>query len=335
MQEEKNTPDTQPSAELNLVTLDTKHNSQNRPKEAYKKRDSGYGSISSSFSENEKSPEKDIVEKADARNKIFETERENVKLGTEQQKESHKGATSKVLSPHTIQEHSDESGYYGTTDRGEDISPRSSSQDLQKQGQVSVPYTDGNGYSGFLNSVKNGNIPLMESFLSGKATLLEMDKFKRNCFHLAAENNQEEILDNLITEAKTHQCLHELINAYDQFTMTPLHVATLKNHPQIIQILLNAGADPKQGDSVGQTCLHMVAKRGQLDLARILEAKGADFNIKTAGGKTAADLAREHGQGKMENFLQGKDFFPDAKVSIVCENKRRKTKCKINIGRQF
>lgn len=60
---------------------------------------------------------------------------------------------------------------------------------------------------------------------------------------------------------------------------------------EVVQFLLEHGADVKTVDSKGYTALHGAAFRGDNEMAKYLLAQGADIHAKTKDGDTVADLA--------------------------------------------
>lgn len=79
--------------------------------------------------------------------------------------------------------------------------------------------------------------------------------------------------------------------------VTALHAAVSANQLQVVEWLLDAGADPNARQQMDYTPLMGAAANARLDMIDLLLARGADPSLTTTDGKTAADLAREHGHG--------------------------------------
>lgn len=77
--------------------------------------------------------------------------------------------------------------------------------------------------------------------------------------------------------------------------VTALHAAVSSNQTQIVQWLVDAGADVNARQQMDYTPLMGAAANARLEILDILLAHGADPAMKTVDGKSAADLAREHG----------------------------------------
>lgn len=76
---------------------------------------------------------------------------------------------------------------------------------------------------------------------------------------------------------------------------TALMLAAAKNHPDIVDLLLENGANPNQADDGGGTALIYASWKGHLDIVRALLNRGADANAKTRDGRTPLAVARDFG----------------------------------------
>ena len=82
----------------------------------------------------------------------------------------------------------------------------------------------------------------------------------------------------------------------DFFQNTPLHIATLFGHNEIIVQLLNAGADVNARNRIGETPLGYIGNRN-LEGLNILIKAGADVNAQEMDGTTALMMATYKGVG--------------------------------------
>lgn len=103
----------------------------------------------------------------------------------------------------------------------------------------------------------------------------------------------------------------ELLNARDKEGNTPLHWAAWRGFPDVVEALLDAGADVgahSRNEHWGTTPLHAAAHGNQRAVAEVLIRRGADVNAARAIGEgtplaetkhhkatAVAKLLREHG----------------------------------------
>ena len=88
---------------------------------------------------------------------------------------------------------------------------------------------------------------------------------------------------------------------------TVLHIACMKKErPDVIDLLVQAGADVNAQAADGFTPLHIAAIYGNLRIVRKLVDLDADVNIITANGKNAAGVAHLFEESEIEEYLVSK-----------------------------
>ena len=82
-----------------------------------------------------------------------------------------------------------------------------------------------------------------------------------------------------------------IFSSLDARGNTPLHLATMQGHKEVVQLLAASGADTDLRDQVGYEPAHMAALHGHLNCLIILAAMGASINSKTDDRKLPLHLA--------------------------------------------
>ncbi|MCH2181925.1 MAG: ankyrin repeat domain-containing protein [Mariniblastus sp.] len=90
------------------------------------------------------------------------------------------------------------------------------------------------------------------------------------------------------------------VNGKNEKGETPLHIAAVFCHEEIVELLIANGADVHAGDEIGWTPLHRAAYsfttgRRPAIIAERLIAAGAEVNAKSENGSTPLDVANNWG----------------------------------------
>ena len=80
------------------------------------------------------------------------------------------------------------------------------------------------------------------------------------------------------------------VNAADEGGSLPLHIASLNGHLEIVELLIEAGADVGAGDADNSSALNCAASRGHLDIVKLLVANGALGEVHTIHNHMGADF---------------------------------------------
>lgn len=99
----------------------------------------------------------------------------------------------------------------------------------------------------------------------------------------------------------------QLAHARDEDKSTPLHYAAWKGHPEIIDLLIDAGADigaHNENGHWGTTALHAAAHGNRKTAAEALIRRGANVNAVRASGKgTPLDETKVHNATSVAKIL--------------------------------
>ena len=117
-----------------------------------------------------------------------------------------------------------------------------------------IEIKDGRGYNALIESVKHGNLDIA-AFL----------------------------IDN---EADVNTSISSIF-------YTALHFAVIKNRLDILELLIQAGANINASDKHGRTPLILAAEFGYADIIQILLDSGANILIKNNDGKNAKQVAKK------------------------------------------
>jgi ankyrin repeat protein len=85
----------------------------------------------------------------------------------------------------------------------------------------------------------------------------------------------------------------------------PVHAAAAARDAESLRLLLEAGADPTLRQQAGFTALHAAAHADEPELARLLLDHGADPTLTTDDGRDAARIAADDGSGRVAALLAG------------------------------
>lgn len=138
---------------------------------------------------------------------------------------------------------------------------------------------------------------------------------KRNgmsLLHLAVSGRSQETIQLLLAN-------HADLNARDSISKgTPLHRAVKKNYIEIVELLIDRGANINQNSS-GVTPLHLAILRKHQDIIELLVAKGADINFQRGSLHSPLHRAAKLGLLEVAELLLASGANVDAKQPLGAE----------------
>ncbi|XP_072281308.1 poly [ADP-ribose] polymerase tankyrase-2 isoform X2 [Pyxicephalus adspersus] len=107
---------------------------------------------------------------------------------------------------------------------------------------------------------------------------------KSTPLHFAAGFGRKDVVEYLLQSGAN-------VHARDDGGLIPLHNACSFGHAEVVNLLLRHGADPNARDNWNYTPLHEAAIKGKIDVCIVLLQHGADPTIRNTDNRTALDLS--------------------------------------------
>ncbi|XP_073684338.1 poly [ADP-ribose] polymerase tankyrase-2 isoform X2 [Garra rufa] len=107
---------------------------------------------------------------------------------------------------------------------------------------------------------------------------------KSTPLHFAAGFGRRDVVDYLLQHGAN-------VHACDDGGLISLHNACSFGHAEVVNLLLQHGADANSRDNWNYTPLHEAAIKGKIDVCIVLLQHGAEPTIRNTDGRTALDLA--------------------------------------------
>lgn len=180
-------------------------------------------------------------------------------------------------------------------------------------------------------AVLTGQDRLVRRLVTAGAIVDAQDLRGETPLHIACRTGCIQVVKNLLAPVRhselqkntwdiPYQRLPQDLGIQNCEGQTPLHVATIAGHKDIVQLLLNAGADPNAAEAKsGRTALHLAAERGRAGLVELLvSCNDVDLLRRTYAGMTAAHLALGRNLDLIVHILQAdSDDLSDAESDMT------------------
>uniref|UniRef100_A0A671R307 Poly [ADP-ribose] polymerase n=1 Tax=Sinocyclocheilus anshuiensis TaxID=1608454 RepID=A0A671R307_9TELE len=132
---------------------------------------------------------------------------------------------------------------------------------------------------------RNGDVSRVKRLVdSVNVNAQDMAGRKSTPLHFAAGFGRKDVVEHLLQMGAN-------VHTRDDGGLIPLHNACSFGHAEVVSLLLCQGADPNARDNWNYTPLHEAAIKGKTDVCIVLLQHGADPNIRNTDGKSALDLA--------------------------------------------
>lgn len=144
---------------------------------------------------------------------------------------------------------------------------------------------------------------LVERLVEGGADVNLMDRHGQTALHLACQDG--DINSVFAIRDVTHRChLRIRLDLKNFQGFSALHVATLHGNKQLVETILDMGADINDQDSnSGRTALHHAVEAGKHHVTEYLISRGADVNKVTFAGNTPLHTACGRDMDQMVKLL--------------------------------
>ncbi|XP_006819141.1 tyrosine-protein kinase HTK16-like [Saccoglossus kowalevskii] len=124
----------------------------------------------------------------------------------------------------------------------------------------------------------------------------------KTALHIASYNGCDDIVDLLLDAGAN-------VNSKSSSFITALHCACAGNRPSTCKMLLSKGADPtERHPTTGWVPLHEAAQRGHVECVRTLLSMNVPCNPRSCDGKTPKDLAERYEKQSCVTILE--DYVP-------------------------
>ncbi|KAF7495368.1 Poly [ADP-ribose] polymerase tankyrase-1 [Sarcoptes scabiei] len=146
----------------------------------------------------------------------------------------------------------------------------------------------GNPENRLLEASRTGDLELVQMILEKHPHLVncrDVDGRQSTPLHFAAGYNRLDVVEYLLEHGAD-------VRAKDKGGLVPLHNACSYGHYEVAELLLKKGANVNATDLWKYTALHEAASKSKIDIVKLLLRHGADVSKKNRDGDTPIDLVK-------------------------------------------
>ena len=148
------------------------------------------------------------------------------------------------------------------------------------------------------------DITITELLIEKGADIEAKDDDGINALVYASTYNNEEMVKFLLEKGADANTVCEIENEHIDISPTPLMNAAYRGNTNIINMLLENGADINYTTDYGMTALMYAASFNQFEAAKILLENNADTSVTDEYGRTALDLAKSEDYKDIVELLE-------------------------------
>lgn len=147
------------------------------------------------------------------------------------------------------------------------------------------------------DAIARGNVEVVKSLLDKDPDLVKaVDGKGKTPLHSAVTYKRMDVMELLLDKGAD-------IGARDITGMTPLHVAAMLGRSDEAKWLLEHGADPEVKDDYGDMPIHTAAIFGNGQIIGLFVSQGMSPDIPNGEGQTPEDIAREYRQERVVAYI--------------------------------
>ena len=167
-----------------------------------------------------------------------------------------------------------------------------------------VNLTTESGFTPLMASTGRNNIAIAELLIEKGADIEARDDDGINALVYASTYNNEEMVKFLLEKGADANTVCEIENEHIDISPTPLMNAAYRGNTNIINMLLENGADINYTTDYGMTALMYAASFNQFEAAKVLLENNADTSVTDEYGRTALDLAKSEDYKDIVELLE-------------------------------
>lgn len=164
-----------------------------------------------------------------------------------------------------------------------------------------------------IDAVKKADVKTARSLIAARVDVNATEVDGSTALHWAAQQDNPELVDLLLAAGANAKTA-------TRYNVTPLSLACMNGNALIIERLLKAGADPNSTSEDGETALMTASLTGKIPAIKVLLANGAKVNTaEPTRGQTALMWAASEGNASAVDLLvqSGADVKEKSKAGLT------------------
>ena len=155
------------------------------------------------------------------------------------------------------------------------------------------------GWSPLHSACESGELDVVKMLVRAGAGVCATRDQGWTCLHVMAEFGHTEIVRDLLGLPEVD------VNHRDVGNFTALHIAVVQACTDVVQVLIDAGADIDIQNNVGRSPLHTACESGALEVVKMLVRAGAGVRVRDNDGRTCLTIAACRGHTETVRYLVG------------------------------